>query len=119
MTPKLRKRVLSEWLGFSFSSSEPRTPVDLRGTFQKAFAQLGLAHRFQESTLLEHWLELVGPTLSAHCQPRNIRRGILTITVDHPAWVHQITLAHKADMLHAIQNRFPHLKVKEITLRIG
>ena len=119
MNPKIRRRILSEWLGVSVGPTESLTPTNLSAIFQKAFSRLGLAHRFQESILSEHWSEVVGPTLAAHCQPRNIQRGILTITVDHSAWLHQITLAHKNDVLKGIQNKFPYLKVKDIRLRIG
>ncbi len=45
--------------------------------------------------------------------------GTLMVLVDHPAWLHQINMAHKRNILQAVQQRFPHLNVKDISLRIG
>lgn len=119
MDPKLRHAVFCEWLGRPLESTEDLTPVSLRETFQKALKSIGLADRFQESTLLERWHELVSPTLAPHCSPGAIRRGVLIVNVDHPAWLHQITFAHKTHILKTIQSQFPHLKVKDLHLRIS
>lgn len=118
MNPKLRQRVLSEWTGGLVPLEFP-SPANLAAVLQKAFTRLGIAERLRETTLMESWHEVVGPTLSPHCRPGAIRRGVLTVRVDHPAWLHQITLAHKKDILLAAQARFPHLKIKELLLRIG
>ena len=119
MNAKLKCRVLSEWMGFNRPSQEPLQPSNLKTVFHKAFTRLGLKARFQETTLQENWCAMVGPALAAHCHPGGIRRGILCVLVDHPAWLHQIALAHKADILHALQEYFPHLKIKDLVLRIG
>ncbi len=119
MDSRTKHRLFCDWLGISDESLETPGPCDLREVFQKAFRKLGLAERYQESSLVESWPELIGATLSAHCQPRTVRRGVLLVLVDHSAWLHQITLGHKADILSAVQERFPHLKVKSISLKIG
>ncbi len=119
MKARLKQRLLSEWLGMPYSPALPSSPSDLRAAFQKAFTRLGLGARFQETTLNDGWEEIVGPTLAAHCHPCGVRRGVLCVLVDHPAWLYQIVLAHKMDILRAVQARFPHLKVQELNLRIG
>lgn len=120
MDSRTRKRLFRDWLGLSCGSDdEALVSRNLHEVFQKVFRKYHLADRLKESSLLERWTDVVGPSLSAHCQPRTVRRGVLSVIVDHPAWLHQITLGHKADMLRSVQERFPHLKVKEISLRIG
>jgi len=119
MNPKLRQRVLRDWMGAIFPITEAPSPANLPAVFQRASKRLGLADRLQESTLVESWPDLVGVILAAHCRPRSVRRGVLGVMVDHPAWLHQITLSHKNDILHAVQERFPHLKIKDLSLRIG
>jgi predicted nucleic acid-binding Zn ribbon protein len=119
MDPRLRHRVLCDWVGGSYPRPEIRGPANLQNVFQKAFSSLRLQHRFEDGTLLEHWPTLVGPTLSAHCFPRGVKKGVLMVTVDHPAWLHQITLAHKTDILQAVQKAFPNLRVQDISLKIA
>jgi predicted nucleic acid-binding Zn ribbon protein len=117
MDPKLRQRALSDWLGMT--APEKTEPSDLRKIYQKAFNRLGLADRLQESTLQEAWPNLLGPSLATHCRPGVVRRGKLTVYVDHPAWLHQITMVHKTNILQAVQKHFAHLKIQEIALKIG
>jgi predicted nucleic acid-binding Zn ribbon protein len=116
MDSNLRRRVLHEWSGLPHAPKHE--PKDLKTTFQRALSQLGLQDRLREATLGDKWPQLVGPTLAVHCRPGVIRRGVLTVYVDHPAWLHQITMAHKGDILRAVQTQFAHLKVKDLNLRI-
>jgi hypothetical protein len=36
------------------------------------------------------WAELVGEAVAAHARPRVLRRGVLTVEVDSPAWATQL-----------------------------
>ncbi|MBI4026256.1 MAG: DUF721 domain-containing protein [Verrucomicrobia bacterium] len=119
MNPRLRRQVLCEWSGGHAPPVGIAEPVDLQAAFRKAFRRLGLQDRLQETTLNDHWRDVVGPTLASHCRPRGVRRGVLCVLVEHPAWLHQIAMVHKADMLKSIQQRFPYLHVKDLHLRIG
>ena len=103
-------------MNFATASGKTTGP---RKVFQKAFTRLGLSDRLQESTLLEAWPHLIGPSLATHCRPGLVRRGKLMVYVDHPAWLHQITMAHKGNILSAVQKHFPHLKIQELVLKIG
>ena len=119
MNSRMRHILFDEWQGTSLPDEQAFAPADLRSTFHQAFKRLGLAERLRESTLTEAWLEMVGPTIAAHSHPRKIYRGALQITVDHSAWLHQITMVHKKNILHAVQTRFPHLQIKDLALRVG
>jgi predicted nucleic acid-binding Zn ribbon protein len=115
--PDAKKSLLRSWTGLP--NEEIPKPRNLQEIFHKALRKLNLSDRLQESTLTDGWASIVGPTLSAHCRPGAIRQGKLMVHVDHPAWMHQIALGHKRNMLQSIQQAFPHLKVKEIVLRSG
>jgi len=119
MHPKLRRQVVQDWLELSEPPIEPTRPANLPAVYQKVFSRLGLAERLRETTLRESWAEVVGPVLEAHCHPGIVRSGKLYVKVDHPAWLHDITMSHKKEILAAVQNRFPHLKIRELVLRIG
>ncbi len=119
MNSRMRRQVISDWMGVYLPQTAPLIPPNLHQLFEKAFAKLGLKNRLQESNLNDSWTELIGPSLAAHCHPQGVRRGTLMVLVDHPAWLHQINMAHKRNILQAVQQRFPHLNVKDISLRIG
>jgi predicted nucleic acid-binding Zn ribbon protein len=118
MNPKARQVVQAEWRGATLPDEDAHPPADLRSILDRVFVRLGFSERLRETTLVETWSELVGPALAPHCRPKGIRRGILNIGVDHPAWLHQINMAHKKDILRLVQQRFPHLKIKDLQLRI-
>ena len=118
MNEQTRRLLLNEWRGTSIPEEQALPSADLRSAFHHIFKRLGLAERFREATLADSWLEIVGPVLAEHCRPRGIRRGVLTVAVDHSAWLDQITLAHKNEILRTVQLRFPHLKINELNLRI-
>jgi len=119
MNSQKRHALLRELQDGVTLEEEKLSSADLRAIFDRAFKRLGLAERLREATLVEEWPELVGPVLASHCRPRSVRRGVLHASVDHSAWLHQITLIHKRDILLAVQRRFPHLKIKDLHLRIG
>ena len=119
MNPRMRSLLLREWRGDALPDEEALPSADLREVFQRVFTRMGLAERLREVTLTEAWPDLVGPALAAHCHPRSVRRGVLHVTVEHSAWLHQITLVHKKDILRELQQHFPQLKIKDLALRIG
>lgn len=118
MDTKERRRLLAEWRGGLVPLEVPG-PVNLSEVFQREFRRIGLSERLREATLVDSWHEVAGATLAPHCRPGAVRRGVLTVRVDHPAWLHQIQLSHKQDILREVQTRFPQLKVKDLLLRIG
>ncbi|MDD2708627.1 MAG: DUF721 domain-containing protein [Verrucomicrobiae bacterium] len=118
MDPRTRRLVLSEWQGAVFPNESPCPAADLRKALDQACKRFGFAERLRESVLMDAWAEMVGPTLASHCDPAGIYRGVLTVRVENSGWLHQISFAHKKDILKAVQGRFPHLKVKDLRLRI-
>ncbi len=40
--------------------------------------------------LFSSWTELVGEAVAAHARPRALRRGVLVLAVDEPAWATQL-----------------------------
>ena len=62
------------------------------------------------------WQKLVGTDLAAHAEPVDIKNGALYLEVDHPAWLQRLH-AKQADILQAVQNRFPNLEIQQIYFR--
>lgn len=62
------------------------------------------------------WQKLVGTDLAAHAEPVDIKNGALYLEVDHPAWLQRLH-AKQADILKAVQDRFPNLQIRQIYFR--
>ncbi len=69
-------------------SREPRrtTPQPLLGSLEKLLDDLGSAPVRETSSLLNRWPEVVGRDLAAHTQPIGVRRGVLLVQADDPAY---------------------------------
>jgi hypothetical protein len=63
------------------------------------------------------WPELAG-RLAQACYPARIVDGVLTIHARDSQWVHELAYL-KADLLAAIQARFPSLPLRDLRTRIG
>ncbi len=64
------------------------------------------------------WQGLVGTDLAAHADPVDIKNGALYLEVDHPAWLQRLH-AKQADILRAIQGRFPNLGIEQLYFRMS
>ncbi|HYF47361.1 MAG TPA: DUF721 domain-containing protein [Acidimicrobiales bacterium] len=69
-------------------SPEPRrsSPQPLRASLEALLDDLGSAPVQETSSLLERWPEVVGADLAAHTQPVGVRRGVLLVQADDPAY---------------------------------
>lgn len=68
--------------------SGPRrtTPRPLRASLESLLDDLGSAPVQETNSLLDRWAEIVGPDLAVHTQPVGIRRGVLLVQADDPAY---------------------------------
>lgn len=64
------------------------------------------------------WQDLVGTDLAAHADPVDIKNGALYLEVDHPAWLQRLH-TKQADILKAIQGRFPNLGIQHLYFRMA
>jgi len=69
-------------------SFEPRhtTPKPLRASLEALLDDLGSAPVQETASLLERWSEVVGADLAAHTEPLGVRRGVLLVQADDPAY---------------------------------
>ncbi len=52
----------------------------------------GLGRASRGAMAVLRWPEFAGPTIAAHSRARNVRRGILTVTVDSNIWATELTM---------------------------
>ncbi len=64
--------------------------------------------------LSDAWVGLVGPVISSHTCPSDLRDGILFLLVDSPVWMQQLSFL-KAEMLEKLSG----YGIADIMLRLG
>lgn len=78
----------------------------------------GLSAKTHEYKILKTWGTTVGDKISSHTQPSRLIRGVLTVDVDSPAWIHQLTF-YKEDLIKKINNEIGKGMVKDIRFKVG
>lgn len=65
-------------------------PVRLRDLLSSAGERLGLPAAVETGLLWRRWQEIVGPSIAQHAEPTSLRRGVLRVRADSPAWATEI-----------------------------
>ncbi|MGH2820723.1 MAG: DUF721 domain-containing protein [Actinomycetota bacterium] len=68
----------------------PEEPTRLRDLLGGAGRALGLSAPVETGRLWARWPEVVGEAISRHAQPTSLRRGVLRVRTDSPAWATEI-----------------------------
>ena len=58
------------------------------------------------------------PAAAVHSQIYELERGILFVEADHPGWI-QILQTKQAELLSAVQKRYPELDIRGIAFRLS
>ena len=67
-------------------------PRRVANSLSEAAQLMGTPGVVQLATLSAHWEEVVGPQLASHTSPVWLRDGVLSVSVDHPAWAAEVRL---------------------------
>ncbi len=78
----------------------------------------GLGGRLSEYRVFGQWEKSVGPVIARHAQPQAVRGKKLTLVVDSPAWMQQLSLL-KPEIVEKVNRTLGKEAIKEITLRLG
>ena len=70
--------------------AEDRLPRRLAESLAQVATGLHLDDPRVTAAIFSRWAELVGEAVAAHARPRVLRRGVLTVEVDSPAWATQL-----------------------------
>jgi hypothetical protein len=87
-------------------------------TLQKIINARGLAGRLGIYRIIGQWESTVGAVIARHAQPLSIRGKKLTVQVDSPVWMQQLSLL-KPDLIEKVNRGMGEDAVKDITLRLG
>ncbi len=90
----------------------------LSGTLQKIIAARGLAGRLGIYRILGQWEGMVGNVIARHAQPLSIRGKSLSVQVDSPVWMQQLSLL-KPELIEKANGVLGEGSLKEIMLVLG
>jgi hypothetical protein len=97
---------------------DPMKIEKLSSTLQKIIAARGLAGKLGIYRIMGQWESVVGAVIASHAQPSAIRGKKLTVQVDSPVWMQQLSLL-KPDLIEKVNRGMGEDAVKDITLRLG
>ncbi len=78
----------------------------------------GLGSRLSEYRIFGQWEKAVGPAIARHAQPQAVRGKKLTLIVDSPAWMQQLSLL-KPEIIEKVNSTLGKKTINDISLRIG
>jgi predicted nucleic acid-binding Zn ribbon protein len=69
---------------------EPNEPRPVRASLDQLAQKLGAPKAAALEALFARWADVVGEVVAAHARPRALRKGVLTVAVDDPAWATEL-----------------------------
>ncbi|HLG22707.1 MAG TPA: DUF721 domain-containing protein [Candidatus Manganitrophaceae bacterium] len=79
---------------------------------------LGLEKGIALLLLEQRWKEVVGPQVSAHTHPLEIRFGALAVMVDSAAWTHELSFLKK-ELIEKINRAIGNSWIETLHFKIG
>jgi hypothetical protein len=95
-----------------------RTISKLSITLGRILKARGMQSRLHEYRIFSVWDRIVGPAIGRHARPLALRGNKLTLVVDSPAWMQQLSLM-KPEIRDKLNAGLGRESVREITLRLG
>ncbi|HUI68070.1 MAG TPA: DUF721 domain-containing protein [Nitrospirota bacterium] len=87
-------------------------------TLVKMLKAQGLESRLQEYRVFGQWEKAVGKVIARHSQPSSLRGKKMTLVVDSPAWMQQISLL-KPEIIEQVNRSLGHNAIRDIILKLG
>jgi predicted nucleic acid-binding Zn ribbon protein len=97
-------------------AGEGNDPRPVSASLDQVTQALGAPRAQVLASLFSRWEQLVGREIAAHARPRSLRAGVLSISVDQPAWATQLRFL-AGDLLARLQAETDAAEITEI--RIG
>jgi hypothetical protein len=95
-----------------------RTMGRLSATIAKVLKARGLESRLSEYHVFGHWEKAVGEVIARHAHPVSMRGKKLTLVVDSPAWMQQLSLL-RPEITEKLNRNLGKDVVKDIKLTLG
>jgi len=107
---------------FRIAAREPPAPVQEARSIGQVLSglldRMGVERDDRLGTIEQEWATLVGAGIAAHTRPGRLSRGCLTVYVDSPVWMQELSGPPSILMREKAQERFGSDAVRELRLQI-
>lgn len=93
-------------------------PSHVSELLTKTSRRLKIDKRLLPYQFINHWEEIVGKIIAAHCSPQKIEHRVLTIRAEHPAWLQELAFL-KPKIMERLNNAEQKTKIKDVKFEIG
>lgn len=92
--------------------------VPIKEIVKSVFRQIESGKTLVREDVENRWKELVGESGFKHSRPVTLRKNILTVTVDNPGWLQEMSMK-KRMLLKRLKMTFGKDKISKIHFKIG
>jgi predicted nucleic acid-binding Zn ribbon protein len=78
--------------------------------------RLGLGDGDRQMDIFRRWSDIVGDAVARNTQPTKFSRGVLTVSVSSPAWLHNLSMM-KPQILANLKRELQSSAVKDVKFR--
>jgi hypothetical protein len=100
-------------------SRRPRGPKPLSDILGELFAARGLGRLRAQAELETAWNAAVGEPACHQTRLGEVRRGVLNVTVAHPALLEELAAFQKPTLLAALRQNVTGMVIHDIRFRVG
>lgn len=90
-------------------------PMSSKDLIQIFLTKLNITENYPDSDILLNWNETIGKDFQGHLRIKEIKRDILILKADHPAWAQKANMK-KNVILRKIKKEFPKTQIKSIQI---
>ena len=96
-----------------------RGPKALSDILGELFTARGYGRFLAQQELEDAWNAAVGEPLCRQTRLGEVRRGVLNVTVSHPALLEELAAFRKPELLAALRSGAPATMIHDIRFRVG
>jgi len=87
-------------------------PEKIKKVLFETLEKLELKNKVEDGLVLEHWDEIVGPSISKNAQPQSIRGRVLFVATSSAVWAQELNFIKK-ELLEKLNDNFKR-KIKDV-----
>jgi len=113
-----RERTLALWRGADLTDEERALHTRARSLAEllpQLLEDLRLEQRRQDAEIQQAWREIMEPDIVAHARPVALKKGTLIVGVDSNAWLAEIVMFRRHDILRRLQQVFGAERIRAVS----
>ncbi len=98
----------------------PRSVHTMRDAIASFMESSGLSRATVTDQIGRAWLDVLGPAIAKHTRlSRTIRKGVLSVEVDSPALLGELSGFRKAEILKGLHERVKRRHIEDLKFKLG